>query len=83
MHIIIAALYGVILWLAAVAYAAITGLHWRWVLMLGPFVVSGGLLFIIGVDFLLCRALTLYRKYRPYEPHPESARVDPPGNPDR
>jgi len=53
MHIVIATLYSVILWLSLMAYMAIVGLHWGFVLALGPVVISGFAAVLLALDIAL------------------------------
>ena len=53
MHVVVAALYAVTLWVSLVAYLAITGGPWLLALALAPLLVSGGVFAIL----LLCAAV--------------------------
>lgn len=52
MHVLIFILYGNTAWLGMLLYAAIAGGEYLWtVFWLGPFIVSGAVLFLAALDF--------------------------------
>jgi hypothetical protein len=53
MHVLIAGLYAVTLWLALLAYTVIVGLHPFWVLVTGPLIISGLIAALLTLDLLL------------------------------
>lgn len=55
MHVVIAGLYGFTFWLATLAAAIM--LHWDWVLvlLLGPIIVSGAMVFLWVADWAIWR----------------------------
>lgn len=54
MHYAIALLYGLIIWLAAVAFTLISAQHLTlWVIVSGPFIISGLMVFIFALDWLI------------------------------
>lgn len=55
MHVVIAIVYGFTIWLATLAYMAITGCPVMPFVLAGPLVISGAVAALIGLDALLAR----------------------------
>ena len=57
MHVVIAGLYGLTVWFALLGFTLIVRADWVLVLWLGPFIVSGAMVFIWAMDLLIWRAI--------------------------
>jgi membrane protein DedA with SNARE-associated domain len=62
MHIVIATLYGLVVWVALLAYAVIVGGPWGKVLAFGPLVVSGIIAVVIAADMALAWIIKRFRR---------------------
>ena len=71
MHVVLAALYGLTIWAALLAYCAILGRPLFWPVVLGPVVISGAVVVLSALDFAvsafsrwLWRSLATVRLWR-------------------
>lgn len=64
MHILIAVIYGVTLWLSGILYAGIAGTHRAFMLAftLGPVIISAAVIFILSLDWALSKVAARIRK---------------------
>lgn len=53
MHLVLAIVYGLTLWFAALAYTLILRGPVGWVLVAGPFIVSGAIVVLLALDIAL------------------------------
>lgn len=61
MHVVIAILYGGIIWLSVLAYVGITHGAILPILLLAPIIISGAALGIIVLDLMLAACVWLWR----------------------
>lgn len=65
MHIVLLIIYGMTIWLSAIAYVAITGNGTLWVVLcVGPFIVSGAILVLILLDVIISIIASAWRARR-------------------
>lgn len=57
MNVVIATFYGLTIWFSAIAYTIITEGPWGWVLLAGPLIVSGAAMFLMLVDWVVCKRM--------------------------
>lgn len=71
MHITILVLYGLTIWVSAIAYAAIAG-TWRisYVVIAGPIIISTAVTVLAIADLMICAAISRLRI------RPKSAKED-------
>ena len=55
MHIVIATLYSIIIWLSLLSYTIIVGGFWIVALVAGPFIISAIVIGLIALDMLIER----------------------------
>lgn len=60
-HVLIACLYAVTLWLSLLAYLLITDGPWLFALLAGPLIISGGVVALLVLDAALWGARWLWR----------------------
>ncbi len=60
MHILIATLYAIIIWLSLMAYTAIVGGFWLVGLIAGPVIISALVVGLIAADVLVARIQTRF-----------------------
>lgn len=60
MHIVIATLYAVIIWLSLMAYTVIIGGFWLVALIAGPLIISALVVGLIAADMLVARIQTRF-----------------------
>lgn len=68
MHILIATLYAIIIWLSLLAYTVIIGGFWLVALMVGPFIISALVIGLIAADMLIARISRWFTR----KPKPET-----------
>ena len=57
MHIVAMICYGMTIWLGMLLFSALAGEHFTAVLLCGPLIVSGAVVFVAGLDWLIWRLL--------------------------
>lgn len=65
MHILIATLYGTLIWLSLMAYTAILGGFWLVGLIAGPLIISALVLGLLAADALVARVQTRFGRRAP------------------
>lgn len=65
MHVLIAGLYAVIIWLALLAYVVIVKGPMIKFLVLSPFVISGSIAAIITLDLVVRGVCWMWQRWRP------------------
>jgi hypothetical protein len=58
MNVVIAALYGLIVWLSLLAFAVIVRAEWHLVIWWGPVIVCAAMVFLWVADYVVWRAIT-------------------------
>lgn len=64
MHIVIASLYSIIIWLSLLAYTIIVGGFWIVALVAGPFIISAIVIGLIALDMLVARLARWFSRKR-------------------
>jgi hypothetical protein len=57
MHVTVMICYGLTIWFGMLLLSALAGEHFTTVLLGGPLIVSGAVVFVGGLDWLICRVL--------------------------
>lgn len=65
MHILIASLYAIIIWLSLMAYTVIVGGFWLVALIAGPLIISALVIGLIAADMLVARVQTRFGRPQP------------------
>lgn len=68
MHILIATLYAIVIWLSLLSYTIIVGGFWLVALIAGPIIISALVIGLIAADILICRLAKRFARKRPQVP---------------
>lgn len=65
MHVLIATLYAIVIWLSLLAYTIIIGGFWVVIAVTGPFIISAVVIGLLALDLLVARVVRMLRRPRP------------------
>lgn len=68
MHILIATLYAIVIWLSLLSYTIIVGGFWLVALIAGPIIISALVIGLIAMDILIYRTSKRFSRKRPQVP---------------
>lgn len=68
MHILIATLYAIVIWLSLLSYTVILGGFWLVALIAGPIIISALVIGLIAADMLIYRVSKRFSRKRPKVP---------------